>query len=1004
MTAIRFAALVALFTLPCHISRADKPIPPGVPPAVAPDEARMTLHLAGGMDAQLVAHEPMVQQPLCITFDDRGRLWVLEYLQYPIPNGLKAVEVDQYLRTRYDKVPEPPPRGPRGIDRILILDDPDDSGRYRTSKEFVSGLDLASGFAIGGDGLYVVQPPYLLFYPDKNHDDRPDGDPEVLLKGFGMEDAHAFANSLTWGPDGWLYGAQGSTVTANIRGIEFQQGVWRYHVRTRRFELFAEGGGNTWGIDFDRYGRLFAGGNTTEPLCHHVQGGYYIKGFGKHGPLHNPYSFGYINPVAHQGFLGTGLTGGLVIYQGGLFPARFDGAAIYSNLRANAVRVSRLEPSGSTFGTHFQEDFIVSTDRWFRPIKGLVGPDGALYMADWYDYNISHTDPKDRSNWYQPSRETGRIWRVVPEGTRPRPEDQWPLGGLSSDRLTELLDHPNAWYSREARRILGERRDPALLPTLAKRVRTQHDDKRALEALWALYVGGGFTDDLACEFLAHPSEHVRAWTIRLLGDEWQVDPRFNDRLVSLAAAEPSATVRSQLAATCKRLPGPIALPIVEQLAGRAEDVNDLHIPLLLWWAVEDKAVSDRARVLKLVDTVDAWNRPITRSFLAERLARRYLAEATPEGYATAARILALAPTSDDRLRLIRAMETQMDGKHLDETPGPLAAAMRPMLAGEAPDAAVVRLSIRLGLEAAYPIAARHATSRDRPPAERADFIRTMGELKRPESLAPLLRLLNAAEPASVRASALQALQRYDTPDVATAVIALYPMMPSALRAQARDLLVSRPSWSAAALSAAESGEILPADFAIDQVRRVLLHDIPELTARTEKLWGRVRPANSRQAQGRAQAVTTIVARGKGEADRGKPIATALCLTCHKLFGEGQTIGPDLSAVDRKNLDVLIRNVVDPAGVIREGYQQYVVATTDGRILSGILAENSGGKVTVLDAKGIRTPLGREEVESLKPADSSLMPEGILESLSDQDVCDLFAYLRSEPVPATTARD
>jgi len=260
-------------------------------------------------------------------------------------------------------------------------------------------LHLASGMALGYDGLFVVQPPYLLFYPDKNHDDVPDGDPEVLLKGFGMEDAHAFANSLCWGPDGWLYGAQGSTVTANIRSIEFQQGVWRYHPITKAFELFAEGGGNTWGIDFDRHGRLFAGGNTTEPLCHHVQGAYYVKGFGKHGPLQNPYTFGYFNPVRHQGFLGSALTGGFVIEQGGLFPERFENAVIYPNLRANAMRVSRLEPQGSTFTTRFQEDFLTSTDRWFRPVKSLTGPDGALYVADWYDYNISHSDPKDRSKW-----------------------------------------------------------------------------------------------------------------------------------------------------------------------------------------------------------------------------------------------------------------------------------------------------------------------------------------------------------------------------------------------------------------------------------------------------------------------------------------------------------------------------------------------------------------------------------------------------------------------------
>src|SRR5205807_3539047 len=243
-------------------------------------------------------------------------------------------------RTKYDRVPEPPPRGPGGEDRITICEDTDGDGVPDKFKDFVTGLNLASGMAVGYGGVFIVQPPYLLFYPDRNHDDVPDSDPEVLLSGFGLEDAHAVANSLTWGPDGWLYGAQGSTVTARIRGTEFQQGVWRYHPRTRQFELFAEGGGNTWGIDFDRHGQLFAGGNTTEPLCHHVQGGYYIKGFGKHGPLHNPYSFGYFKPAAHRGFLGSARTGGFVPYQGGRFPDRFTDAVIYTNLRVNALSVS----------------------------------------------------------------------------------------------------------------------------------------------------------------------------------------------------------------------------------------------------------------------------------------------------------------------------------------------------------------------------------------------------------------------------------------------------------------------------------------------------------------------------------------------------------------------------------------------------------------------------------------------------------------------------------------
>src|SRR5262249_43827946 len=157
------------------------------------------------------------RQPVAVDFDDRGRLWVMQYLQYPNPAGLKRVRVDRYSRTVYDRVPEPPPRGPKGADRLTILTAFDKSGRATGAKDFVAGLNLATGFAFGHGGVFVLQVPYLLFYADRDGDDVPDGDPDVLLAGFGMEDAHSVANSLTWGPDGWLYGCQGSTVTARIR-------------------------------------------------------------------------------------------------------------------------------------------------------------------------------------------------------------------------------------------------------------------------------------------------------------------------------------------------------------------------------------------------------------------------------------------------------------------------------------------------------------------------------------------------------------------------------------------------------------------------------------------------------------------------------------------------------------------------------------------------------------------------------------------------------------------
>ncbi|HWB08501.1 MAG TPA: PVC-type heme-binding CxxCH protein [Pirellulales bacterium] len=974
----------------CAAGQAVEPTP--APPE--PAEAAKNIRPAEGLEVRLFASEPMVRQPVSISFDHRGRLWVLQYIQYPNPNGLTPTAVDQYLRTKYDRLPEPPPRGPKGNDRITILEDSDGDGRADRATDFLDGLNLASGMALGYDGVFVAQPPYLLFYADRDHDDVPDGDPEVLLKGFGMEDAHAFANSLTWGPDGWLYGAQGSTVTADIRGVGFQQGIWRYHVPTRRFELFAEGGGNTWGIDFDRDGQLFAGGNTTEPLCHHVQGAYYIKGFGKHGPLHNPFAFGYFNPVKHVGFLGTALTGGCVIYQGGLFSDRFHEACIYPNLRANAMRVARLVPSGSTFETHYQEDFAASSDVWFRPVDCQVGPDGALYAADWCDVNISHTNPKDRSEWYPPSRNDGRIWRFVPAGTNPTPMAELALEHLASRDLVKLLPHRNAWYSREAWRILGERRDPSVLPELRASLFAQSASHIALESLWALYVSGGLSEDLAGELLKHPAPAVRAWTIRLIGDECLLPAAVQGNLLNLAATEADSTVRSQLACTARRLPGPQALAIVARMLRRDIDAGDPHLPLLLWWAIEDKAISDRSQVLELFAEPEMWVHPLARDTVAERLARRYAGEATSQGWDSCSRLQSLAPDSGTRDRLLAAVDAQLAGTRLDAPPPELSQLVESILRGDRVDLAVIRLALRLRLPEALPKGLAIVGDRSANMTNRVGLIEAIGTTAYPECVDPLLSCFSAEEPPAIRLAALSALQAYDDAKIAEQLMGQYARLTPELKTRIRGLLVSRAAWSQKLVNAVRNKQIPASDVEVEQVRQMLVHKQPDLNRQIESLWGRVTPATTREKQGKISAVSIILAKGKGDAAAGKPIMLKQCGICHQLFGEGNKIGPDLTTADRKNLAVLLPNVVDPSAVIRPEFLAYTVQTIDGRALSGLLAESTPDAITLLDAKNARTTINRMDIEAMEPMPSSLMPERILDALTDQQIRDLFEYLQS----------
>src|SRR2546423_241656 len=308
-----------------------KPAPnPPVPPK-SPAEALKCLTAPDDLKLEQVLAEPMVAQPLFMTWDERGRMWVVQYLQYPYPAGLKILSEDKFLRAVYDKVPPPPPHHFKGRDKITIHEDTKGAGVYDKHTTFVDGLNIATSCVQGRGGVFVLNPPYLLFYPDRNKDDVPDGDPEVLLEGFGMEDTHSVANSLRWGPDGWLYACQGSTVTGQVKRPgdkeavhSMGQLVWRYHPETRRYEIFAEGGGNAFGLEIDAKGRIYSGYNGGDTRgFHYVQGGYFQKGFSKHGSLSNPYAFGYFSAMKHHSV--PRFTHTFLIYEGEALPAPYRG-------------------------------------------------------------------------------------------------------------------------------------------------------------------------------------------------------------------------------------------------------------------------------------------------------------------------------------------------------------------------------------------------------------------------------------------------------------------------------------------------------------------------------------------------------------------------------------------------------------------------------------------------------------------------------------------------------
>lgn len=996
----------------------DNPLPPA--------EAARSFTVPPDLEMELLLAEPIIAQPVFLNFDERGRMWVVEYRQYPAPAGLTVVSKDQFWRALYDKVPEPPPRGVRGRDRISIHEDTDGNGSFDKHSVFVDGLNIATACVRGRGGVWVLNPPYLLFYPDANNDDIPDADPVVHLTGFGLEDTHSVVNSLRWGPDGWLYAAQGSTVTANVRVVApgspdtnrvfFSQGqnIWRYHPTQLRYEVFSEGGGNAFGVEFDPQGRVFSGHNGGDTRgFHYMQGAYLRKGFEKHGELSNPYAFGYFPHM--EGTKGERFTHNFILYHGGAFPPRYTGKLFGIEPLQGRVVLSDITPTGSTFATRDLERVVTSSDPWFRPVDIKTGPDGAIYIADWYDRQVTHT----RNQEGNIDASNGRIYRL-----KSRKESDFKPFGLAirpTGQLVEIaLGHSNGWFRQEALRLLYNRRDPYVVSALTNRLFT-FSPSSSLPALWALYACGGFDAVTAPRLLSHADPQVRLWAARLFDDYQsvllslrarmerphpgsrprdQVDVLETRRrllasaatssipsLTWLASTETNVEVRAQLASTAQRLPAADALPILAQLLTRDEDAADPRLPLLCWWAIESKCATNRDAVVKLFEDSTLWPRPLVEQHILSRLMRRFAAAGTRADLLTCAKLLDLSPDRAHSLKLMTGFEEAFKGRSLAGLPAELTTAM--LRHGVGSEAFRVRQGTPEAIEAALKIIADPQAKRD----QRLQFIEILGETKQPASIPVLLGVATDDADTSLRKAALTALLPYTEARIATEIVARYRDFPEAVRPAAQTLLASRAASSLELVQAVDAGRIAPAAVPLEVVRQMQRHALPALAALLRQHWPQTGRPTTADMERQIQRLAGVVRAGPGDPYAGKKLFTAACASCHRLYQQGGHIGPDLTLYHRADLDTLLLHIVNPSAEIREGYENFQVETKDDRSLTGFLVTRDPKLVVLRGLDGQNITLDPANILELKAAGLSLMPEGLLDALSEQQVRDLFAYLR-----------
>lgn len=584
---------------------AKKNAQPIVEKPFTPLEAAKTMQVPKGFNVTLFAGEPDIKQPIAFCIDDRGRLWVAEANNYPDKKAGKK-------------------------DRIIILDDTDGDGRHDKRIVFYDKLEYVSGIEVGFGGVWVMSIPNFYFIPDADYNGVPDGEPVVLLDGFGTHaNSHTIANGFAWGPDGWLYGTHGITNwslpgkpgTPKEKRRRFEGGVWRYHPVRHVWEPFAIGTTNPWGVDWNEYGHAFVCNCVNPHLFHIIQGAHYEPA--RNRPT-GRFAYERIPTIAdHLHFTNTKTIragigtpeedaaggghahSGTMIYLGDNWPAKYRGDVFMNNIHGRRINHDRLARKGSGYAASHAPDVMRARDPWFVGVTLAYGPDGGVYVSDFSDTGECHHTRNTQKH-------TGRIYKITFGKPKPWKGD---IGKLNILELVKLQSHPNEWFARHARRVLHERQ--ANTSVLAKTLKSSRSVPLRLRALWALRVTGNLDEKKLEGLLQDSSEHLRAWAIQLLCENRKPSEAARAEFARMAHEDKSPLVRLYLASAMQRLLLKQRVPVLAHLLAHTEDKDDQNLPLMYWYATEPVVAADRVAAVKLLT---ACQIPKVRQFITHRMA------------------------------------------------------------------------------------------------------------------------------------------------------------------------------------------------------------------------------------------------------------------------------------------------------------------------------------------------------------------------------------------------
>ena len=973
-------------------------------PAVEPKDATGTWKVKPGFTLQLAAHEPQVRDPIAITFDENGRMFVCEMIDYSEERDRK------------------PHWG-----RVSLLEDRDGDGFYETSKVFADDLPWPTGLIWANGGLFVGATPDIWRFEDRDGDGRAEVR-EKVFTGFGTGlqrlNVQALINSFQWGQDNRVHvqsshGNRGVIKSLKRPDLKAEElGARDFWFDPRTYEFGFAGPGAQYGMGFDNYGRKFACSNSD-----HLQFWVYDDRYAGRNPFFamppakqsiaadggaaevyrispdEPWRIvrtrwrigGVVRGVVEGGGRVSGyFTGatGTMVYRGDAYGEDFVGNTFSGDAGGQLIHRKKVYPSGASLTGRRPDDeqtmeFAASRDTWVRVVNFANAPDGTLHVCDMYREVIEHpwSIPEEikRHLDLNSGNDRGRIYRIAPANTTWRRRGSVALGKAGTAELVAALEHPNGWHRDTASRLLYERQDKAAVPLVVKLVRESKSPLAKHHALGVLDGLGALSEDAVAAALADRDAHVReraivmaerliergassgalATKLAALADDADVRVRFQLALTLGAALGKSGTGVPPVSSEALRQDAAATSILASAHAKLAQrDFADTWISAALLGAPPEVV----STVLFPAMTADRARAKLAAPFVAKLIEIR-AATKPAEGYATLIDFVAQPGTSPLWLRAL-GDGLKRGGSSIEQA------------------------DTGKKLAAVFARASATAADRNAPPAARLEAIELLAVAPFAQAREPLTAIFAAGQPEDVQVAAIRTLAQQAAPDVAPALIRGWPHFSTKAREAAIAALVSREDRAVALLEAVKAGRIKPTDLSAAQVQALAHHKTARIATLAKTALASVIPPSRAEVAAKFQpAVET-----KGDAARGKALYLGRCMICHRAEGAGMELGPDLITVKSKGRDALLTAILEPHKEVAPHYIAYDVTTKDGNAYTGIIARDDATGLALKIMGGAEVALPRANIKGSTSSGKSLMPEGLEAGMTVQEMADLLTFI------------